>query len=73
MSVKLIVIILFLLIVVNLGSALFFMLKDKGQNKRTVNALTWRIGLSVLVFICLLIAYALGFIEPHGIMPVNPQ
>jgi hypothetical protein len=66
---KIFVISIFLLILGSLGSALIFMIKDKGQGTRTVKALTWRIGLSVLAFVLLLVAYAAGWIEPHGIVP----
>jgi hypothetical protein len=32
-----------------------------------VQALTWRIGLSVLLFALLFVAYGLGWVHPHGI------
>lgn len=66
---KLFVLAIFLLVLASLGSALFFMIKDKGQSNRTAKALTWRIGLSVLAFIMLWVAYAAGWIQPHGIVP----
>lgn len=69
MLAKLIIIAVFLLIVFNLGSAMVYMIKDKSQSDRTMRALTWRIGLSVLAFILLFIAYATGLIQPHGILP----
>ena len=69
MLIKLLIIAIFLLILASLGSGLLFMLKDKGQTKRTVTALTVRIGLSVLVFLLLLLAYLGGFIQPHGLIP----
>jgi hypothetical protein len=69
MLVKLIIIAVFLLIVFNLGSAMFYMIKDKGRSDRTMRALTWRISLSVAAFILLFIAYATGLIQPHGILP----
>ena len=36
---------------------------------RTVKALTWRIGLSLVAFAILMIGAATGLIQPHGIMP----
>ncbi|GAA5236577.1 twin transmembrane helix small protein [Verticiella sediminum] len=54
-------------ILVSLGSALFYLMRDQGRSKRTVKALTVRIGLSVALFIFVLIAYALGWIEPTGL------
>ena len=67
MLVKLLVVILLLAVIISLFSGLFFLVKDKGQTKRTVNALSIRIGLSVFAFILLMIAAATGLITPHGI------
>ena len=39
----------------------------KPKSRRMVNALTWRIGLSVLLFVCLIVSYQLGWIQPTGI------
>lgn len=61
--VKLIVIILLLFVIASLFSGLFFLVKDKGETRRTVNALTLRIGLSVLAIVIILIAAATGLIE----------
>ena len=63
---KLIVIILMLLIVSSLFSGLFFLLKDGSASDRTVRALTIRIGLSVFLFVLLLVGMATGLITPHG-------
>jgi uncharacterized membrane protein len=64
---KIIFIILFSLIIISLFSSLFFLVKDKSNKKRVVNALKIRIGLSVLLFIILIIMYYNGQIHPHGI------
>lgn len=61
--VKFIVLLLLVFILISLFAGLFFLVKDKGQTKRTVNALTFRIGLSVLAIIVILIAAATGVIE----------
>lgn len=54
-------------IVFNLGAGLYYMMRDKGGTDRTLKALSWRIGLSVLLFLLLLLGFATGVIEPHGI------
>jgi hypothetical protein len=64
---KIIVALAFILIIGSLASALFFLMRDKGKSKRTVQALTFRIGFSVLLFIFILIAYRMGWIQPTGI------
>ncbi len=56
-----------LFIVGSLGSALYFMMKDKGGSSRMVYSLILRIGLSVLLFLGILIAYYFGWIEATGI------
>ena len=61
----------FLAILASLGSALFFMLKDGTEGKRKTSnmarALAFRVGFSILLFLCILIAWKLGYIQPTGI------
>jgi len=66
---KVIIVIIFLGILASLFSALFYMVKDRGENSRTLKALSFRIGISVGLFILLLVLWKLGIIEPHGIQP----
>ena len=73
MMIKLLIVIIFLAIIVSLGSGLFALVDDKGKSKRLVNSLTVRISLSVLLFALLIIAYMTGLIQPHGIYPNTPQ
>jgi hypothetical protein len=42
-------------------------MRDKGGSNRTVNALTVRIGLSILLFLFVLLAHHQGWIESTGI------
>lgn len=62
---KIIIIGLLLFVVFSLGSALFYLVTDDGKSDRVVKSLTWRIGLSVLIFVLLLIGQATGLITPH--------
>ncbi|WP_050476438.1 twin transmembrane helix small protein [Herbaspirillum rhizosphaerae] len=64
---KIIVAIAFILIIGSLASAFLFLMRDKGKSNRTVYALTLRVGVSVLLFILLLVAYKFGLIQPTGI------
>lgn len=64
---KIYVAIAFALIIASLGSALFYLMRDKGQSNNTVKALAIRVGLSVALFISLLIAHWLGWIESTGL------
>jgi hypothetical protein len=63
------VIFAFVAILGSLGAALYFMLhsSEEGKQGRMAWALAARIGLSVLLFICVLIAWKLGYIQPTGI------
>jgi hypothetical protein len=70
--IKVVVILVFIAILVSLGSGLFYLVKDHGDSRRTVKALTFRIGLSVGLFAFLMLLVALGVIKPHGIAPSNP-
>ncbi len=67
--IKSLVIIAFLFILISLGSALYHLVKrgNQEQSAKTAQALTVRIGLSVLLFIFIFIAYATGWMQPEGI------
>ncbi|WP_298577558.1 twin transmembrane helix small protein [uncultured Luteimonas sp.] len=67
-SLKILVVVGFLaLILWNLGAGLYYMLSDKGQSKRTVNALTKRIILSIALILLVVLANYMGWIEFHGV------
>jgi len=63
-----IVILLFLLVIVgSLGSALFYLVRDKGTSTRTVKSLTVRVALSVTLFLLLMLGYYFGLIPQEGL------
>lgn len=62
MFIKIATILILIVIVGSLFSALLFLLKDKRGSDRTVKALTLRIGLSVFLFLVLILAAHLGYI-----------
>jgi Protein of unknown function (DUF2909) len=68
---KYFVIIAFIAILGSLASALFFMMRgggnDKAKSKNMFRALAMRVGFSILLFVCVLIAWKLGYIQPTGI------
>jgi hypothetical protein len=66
---KLIIVLFLFIIVGSLFSGLFYLVRDKGSSERTVRALTVRISLSVLLFILLMLGYATGILQPHGVIP----
>jgi hypothetical protein len=66
---KILIIVIFLGIIGSMGSALFFLIKDKGKSDRTLKALTVRICVSIALFALLFVLWGLGLISPHGIRP----
>lgn len=66
MLIKALIITMLLLIVGSLFSALFYLIKDKGEGERTAKALTLRISLSIGLFLLLMLGYYTGVIgQPH--------
>jgi len=63
---RIIIILAFIGIIFALGSALVFLVRDRGTTNRTVNALTVRVGLSVALFLFILFSYWMGWIEPRS-------
>jgi formate/nitrite transporter FocA (FNT family) len=78
---KIIVALAFFAILACLVSALFYMMRGGVKNTtegadtplapkgNMVKALAFRVGLSIVLFICILIAWKLGYIQPSGIPP----
>ena len=67
-SLKTLLMVAFLLVIVwNLGAGLYYLLVDRGQSKRTVNALTRRIAVSVALIVLVIVGIWTGAIRPHGI------
>ena len=72
-AMKYIAILAFVAILGSLGSALFFMMRGNSGNQRKSNnmfrALAMRVAFSILLFVCILVAWKLGIIQPTGIKP----
>lgn len=64
---KLIVVFLLIAIIASLGSALFHLVRQPHGSEKMAKSLTWRIGLSLALFVLLMIGFASGWIQPHGI------
>ncbi|MBI5922537.1 MAG: twin transmembrane helix small protein [Betaproteobacteria bacterium] len=67
--VKLVIAMALLAIVVSLGVALWRLISDRGGSHRAVKALTFRIGLSIALFLLLLLGMFTGVVVPHGVIP----
>ena len=70
---RILVIAVFAGILVSLGSALYQLTRSGGDSKKMIRSLAIRVGLSVALFLLLMIAWYAGLISPHGLpVQANP-
>ena len=67
MLIKIIVIAIMAVIAYTLFSAAYGITHKSSGTERTAKSLTWRIGLSMSLFFFLFVAFALGWLQPHGL------
>ena len=67
--VKIIIIVLLLLIVLSLAAGMFSLVRERGESSRTAKFLTLRIALSIFTFVFIAVAFYMGWIQPHGLVP----
>jgi cytochrome bd-type quinol oxidase subunit 2 len=58
-------------IVVSLGSALFYLARGHGDSQKMIRALAFRVGLSLVLFVLLMVAWYFGLISPHDVQPAS--
>jgi hypothetical protein len=63
---KIVIVLMLVGVVASLFSGLYYLNRDRGQGSRTVKALTLRIGLSIAVFVILLLSYRFGLIPGYS-------
>jgi hypothetical protein len=66
---KIFLIIVLLFIIFNLAMAMYYMIRDKGQGKNTVRFLTVRIAVSFGLFLLIILALKMGWLQAHSILP----
>ncbi|AGG87455.1 Protein of unknown function (DUF2909) [Rhodanobacter denitrificans] len=64
---KIALVVVLLVVIFSLGQALYFMMTDKDDDKRTVWALTRRIGLSLLFIAMVAFGIWMGWLHPHDV------
>lgn len=64
---KIAVVLMLLAVMAALFSGLFFMLRDGSDKRRTVRALSWRVGLQAALIGFLVLSYFMGWIQPHNL------
>ncbi|MCC2637666.1 MAG: hypothetical protein K0Q68_1385 [Moraxellaceae bacterium] len=74
MWIKIIVLAAMAAVLVNLFIALFHLSRGgEGDAKKTLRSLTWRLVISIALFVTLYLASFFGLIAPHGLpQPVEP-
>ena len=74
---KILIISFLIVIVFTLGSGLFYLFRDSSDSTRTLTALKWRVGLSILLFLLLVVGLKTGVIKSHqnplGIKPPETE
>lgn len=67
MLIKLLIVALLIAIVTALVFGGVFLVKDPSTSRRTVKALSWRVGLQVALILLLVLAFFMGWLKPHGV------
>ncbi|MCB1624436.1 MAG: twin transmembrane helix small protein [Pseudomonadales bacterium] len=67
--IKILIVLVLIAIVASLGNALFHLSSGKGDSRKMARALTVRVGLSLALFLLLMLAWYLGYISPHNLPP----
>jgi len=71
---KYLIVAMLVLILISLAKALYHLTSSKSQDGPSmVKALAWRIGLSVALFVLLIVAYYSGWIDPQRMVPGYSQ
>lgn len=69
MLIKVVILVMLLLVILSLAAGMFTMIKDRNKTDRTVKFLTFRIAISVALFVLLIVSFFMGWIQPHGLVP----
>lgn len=64
---KWIILVAFILIIGSLASAMFFLIRDRGRTRNTARALGFRVGFSIALFLLILFAHQMGWIQSTGV------
>ena len=71
MLLKIVVVALLVIIFYCLGSAVVYLVRDGASPVNMAKALTWRIILSLVLFLVLILSFSLGWVQPHTILPTS--
>ena len=66
---KIVIVVLLLAIVATLFTSMTFLVRDESSRKRTLTALKIRVALSITLIVFVVVAYLMGWIHPHPVVP----
>jgi NADH:ubiquinone oxidoreductase subunit 3 (subunit A) len=69
---KYLIVVILMFIIFSLGSAMFYLIKGQGKSQNTVRFLTVRVALSVVLFLFIILAAKMGWIEPNQPVFLKP-
>lgn len=64
---KILILTILAAILISLFSGAIFLAKDDSDSKRMLTSLTFRISLSLLLVVVLVVGFMTGQIQPHGL------
>ena len=64
---KWVVVVAFVLIIGSLMSAMVYLIRDRGRTRNVARALGFRVGFSIALFLLILLANHLGWIQSTGV------
>lgn len=66
------ILVFMLAIIVSLGAGLYYLMTEReAKSRKVMYALSWRVGLQLALVLFLIVAYFMGWIAPHGVMPAG--
>lgn len=69
---KWLVVVAFVLIIGSLASAMVFLVRDRGKTRNVARALGFRVGFSIALFLLILFANYMGWIQSTGVPVRGP-
>jgi len=73
MFIKILIVVAMIVVLFSLFRSLFFLTTQKEDSKDMARNLKWRIGMSLLLFILIVVGIFTGVIEPHGLPTVKSE
>lgn len=71
---KIVILVLLAIVILSLASGLVYLLRGGSESaEKMARALTVRISLSLLIIFLIILAFSMGWLQPHSLLPVPAQ